>query len=853
MKKTVISAILTLLLTACPTAPAPAVLPVNTVVLQDRVVVINSSDRTAVQSVQSNKIVFNSKPRFQVGDILVNEEGTPFLRQVTSVSPENSGYALSTKDATLSDVIQRGQLNFGVPVKLSRLLSSNFTARVKANGLKIENGKICLDDEGKNGFVINGCVGIDVNVKFEANFDFFQPQNSKVKIYGEIDGSLELEPKLHWRLSEVFSEELRFTFAATEVFQKIEIFGGNSFRIPIEIGPSLSLRLSASASETQSITEVGVSLFKLKLGLRGRLGVQNKSLTEFENVENSGVNPYYELTPPSVTFGISSEGSYAKAGINTKIGIGYIVKVFGKSNIELAVEPKIESNVEIKQSPNGFLGFRLDHHPTLKLWAGLRGAIDLNVWILTLSGGFDLGVETELAKWCGSIPPDGSVTVDPTTATLQANENKTLYASVNGYPFALTLDQSKCDLKPIWNSNGGILDPASDGLSATFRAASGGTYAVQVTNPSDRSKTATSTISVTAGPSGVLGGLVQDAVSRTPITGATVTVTANGIGEVGSTTTLADGTYSLQVPIGTGYAVTIGKSGYLPATSSNIEIIANQSRFLETLLFIESSRTGNGTLSGKITDSASGLGINAGTISLRSGLNVRSGLVVASTTTGSSGDYALSGVPAGYYTAEVGKTGYITGFFNVISVGDSTTSNQNFSISPQLSASELRIILTWGASPSDLDSHLTGPDDTGSRFHVYFSKKGPFTFGNTSAFLDVDDTSSYGPETVTLTAPGLGLYRYSIHDYSNRGSSSSTALAESSARVRVLSGASDTPLLDVNVPVGQIGNLWTVFEIENNQLRLVNTIGNVGSSLGVQSTGSGRSNDGSFLVDLPTK
>jgi hypothetical protein len=91
-----------------------------------------------------------------------------------------------------------------------------------------------------------------------------------------------------------------------------------------------------------------------------------------------------------------------------------------------------------------------------------------------------------------------------------------------------------------------------------------------------------------------------------------------------------------------------------------------------------------------------------------------------------------------------------------------------------LAANEVRITLNWGENPRDLDSHLTGPtsasngdaSDTTNRFHVYYSN----TVADVAA-LDVDDTSSYGPETITISPPSgaltlrPGLYRYSVHHY----------------------------------------------------------------------------------------
>ena len=58
-----------------------------------------------------------------------------------------------------------------------------------------------------------------------------------------------------------------------------------------------------------------------------------------------------------------------------------------------------------------------------------------------------------------------------------------------------------------------------------------------------------------------------------------------------------------------------------------------------------------------------------------------------------------------------------------------------------------RIEVEWDASPDDLDSHLTGPDGAGGRFHVYFSN--PLVDNHE---LEEDFTDGPGPEVVRLLA-----------------------------------------------------------------------------------------------------
>ena len=129
----------------------------------------------------------------------------------------------------------------------------------------------------------------------------------------------------------------------------------------------------------------------------------------------------------------------------------------------------------------------------------------------------------------------------------------------------------------------------------------------------------------------------------------------------------------------------------------------------------------------------------------------------------------------------------------------------------------MRVGLTWNEQPSDLDSHLTGPDGWGGRFHVYYSYRG----GRAYALLDHDDIDSYGPETITIVNRVDGVYRYSVHDFTNRDSTYSTALASSGARVRIYTSAGQ--IADFAVPYGE-GNLWTVFEMDGATINPVNTL-----------------------------
>ena len=129
-----------------------------------------------------------------------------------------------------------------------------------------------------------------------------------------------------------------------------------------------------------------------------------------------------------------------------------------------------------------------------------------------------------------------------------------------------------------------------------------------------------------------------------------------------------------------------------------------------------------------------------------------------------------------------------------------------YAISPVMTNLDgMRVVLSWGEKPFDLDSHLIFPGG-----HIYFDSK-----EGTDANLDVDDTDSYGPETVTISEKHFGeSYIYAVQDYSNKGLPNSNYLSASKAKVFVYVGSS--LVRSYSVPAGKRGNIWTVFKLNPN-------------------------------------
>jgi len=127
----------------------------------------------------------------------------------------------------------------------------------------------------------------------------------------------------------------------------------------------------------------------------------------------------------------------------------------------------------------------------------------------------------------------------------------------------------------------------------------------------------------------------------------------------------------------------------------------------------------------------------------------------------------------------------------------------------ELSAATSTITLSWGENPDDLDTHFFGPsNENGGEFQVYFGDK-QVLVGNTTIYLDVDDTSSFGPEIVTIpNFPLAGRYQYVVKRYSGSGQ-----ILTSPTRVEVNLGSRT---FIFSPKEGNVTDFWHVFDFVVN-------------------------------------
>jgi C1A family cysteine protease len=133
------------------------------------------------------------------------------------------------------------------------------------------------------------------------------------------------------------------------------------------------------------------------------------------------------------------------------------------------------------------------------------------------------------------------------------------------------------------------------------------------------------------------------------------------------------------------------------------------------------------------------------------------------------------------------------------------SSGMSFNI--QVAQGQTSFVLTWGQTPRDIDSHLLTPSINGTKYHVYYSWKG-YDTSPPYAKLDVDDTTSYGPETTTLYQLFTGTYHFYVYNWSQEAN-----LAGCGAQVKIY-GPTGNLLNTVIIPGSGTGLYWHVADLD---------------------------------------
>lgn len=312
--------------------------------------------------------------------------------------------------------------------------------------------------------------------------------------------------------------------------------------------------------------------------------------------------------------------------------------------------------------------------------------------------------------------------------------------------------------------------------------------------------------------SNILSGQIVTAAGGAAMEGATVTLKRTTSTNALEFTAVSDenGNYTFEGLTAGVYDLTVEKEGFI-TISQTVQVHYNETTLqnitLEAISSADVEKTG--TASGTIKDALTGNVITVHlTVYIRRGINNFAGESIARVQTDDEGHYVTPTLPVGNYTAYVvdertlpedeEDERYRSQTIALKILGDTETVGQDATVSNNkgiAAGTGVRIVLTWGETPSDLDSHLVF-----GGYHVYFSWK-----NSGGCSLDVDDRDSYGPETVTIPAVSESYtYHYYVHNYSGTGT-----FKNANAVVKVYIGAKEYTFY---APAGE-GWYWHIFTL----------------------------------------
>ncbi len=426
------------------------------------------------------------------------------------------------------------------------------------------------------------------------------------------------------------------------------------------------------------------------------------------------------------------------------------------------------------------------------------------------------GTSTVTARTTNGVIGSATITVSslPTTLTLSPSSATLAVASTQLLTPSVR-DPSGVVITPtpavVWQSTDNAVATVSSTGLVTAIALGSATITARTANNIVGSAT------ILVAVSGSFNGRVFDYSTEAGVPGATVTI-SSGQQVVRSVPTDAQGNYNSGTLFGGPFELRAVASGYVSADIRNA--VLNGVQTLEALPLVRSA-AGVGTISGNVLNATTGQPIvGVANLELYTGANSTTGSPIA-IFTATQAFYQFSAI-AGTYTLVARATNFSTSSRTVVSPGaNQTAGGQNIFIAPTASVGSLRIVLSWGATPSDLDSHLTGPGPNQSTFWIFYAQPGSCTV-SPFACLDVDHVDGNGPETLTIAQRLTGRYVYSVHNYSaGMNSAGDPGLSRSSARVDVY--GSTGLVRSYSVPA-QPGTLWTVFDWDGTTFRTINTV-----------------------------
>ncbi len=327
---------------------------------------------------------------------------------------------------------------------------------------------------------------------------------------------------------------------------------------------------------------------------------------------------------------------------------------------------------------------------------------------------------------------------------------------------------------------------------------------------------------------GFLTGLLVDYDTGEPVEDVLVEAFERKTGDhlestIGSALTDADGHFTIWT-LADGCRVEFSKEGYHSLEFQDIKDIVVRSdgeTALGKLQLLDVSKSGKADISVTLKDILSNARIRNATLSLFHYLGEGA---IKTVTTDLDGTGVFSDIAAGAYFVTAQGSGYYKTTFSVAAYDG--VSPKIKTLEPKIkSMDEIRLVLSWGPSDLDLDSHLVAPTQSGERFHLFYPYMQTSNPQGRNIVLERDGGPPSGIETIVIKNRFDGTYTYRVHDHTNDLSKDAAALTTSGAVVTVFKGFQEVSRFEV--PVNQAGNLWEVLTIDGGTGAIipVNTMG----------------------------
>ncbi|MCK8085260.1 tandem-95 repeat protein [Vibrio sp. 1CM8B] len=182
------------------------------------------------------------------------------------------------------------------------------------------------------------------------------------------------------------------------------------------------------------------------------------------------------------------------------------------------------------------------------------------------------------------------------------------------------------------------------------------------------------------------------------------------------------------------------------------------------------------------------------------------------TVTDDSGNYSVTGSVVDQGTVTIEQEGSITSSF-LVPAGEDVNGGVT-AISEVLEETDMRIVVTWGESPRDMDNHLWLYDtENGNELdHIYYRDMSHDLGEGNVVQQDVDDVNGHGPETITIPNYQDADMHYSVHNYTNR---SWDVDGVEDVQVQVFVGDTLVETFSPDLSDNPSGDHWHVFDIVN--------------------------------------